>query len=304
MRTKPVSLTASLTARTTTITEDAGVALAQGSRFPRWATLAACIALASAASGCAVDEGDEELVDEDVSALIGAKDSSAPSSAMLFLLDETGRPQSYCSAVQVAANVLLTAAHCVTDPNAAHYGVFYGQTIRSGKPVGLAPVRATAGDPAFNARDLGNGHDIGLVLLASKGNAKTYPINRSPITSKDFQKKAVLSGYGEQDHIKGTFTGGERQQLKVRLNGFMVRDGATYPNVLEFGSETQGACHGDSGGPALMSLGGKTRVIGATSFGLDRDDAECIGRSYYARTDTSLAFIDGTAAAWGVKLAR
>jgi len=298
MRTNHVSLTAEMS------TTEQG-APTRASWLKRLCALAGCIMLASTAAGCAADEGNEgdELVDEDESALLGAKDSSAPSSVMLLRKDSEGVPRYLCSAVQVAPNVLLTAAHCVSDPDPARYGVFYGQNNTTFRAE-LAPVRATAADPQFNPKQPTSGHDVALVLLASKGKGKVYPINRSAITAAHFQKKAVLSGYGQQEQQREDFTAGERQQLQVRLNGFMQYQGTTYPNILAFGSPGKGICGGDSGGPALMSLGGKTRVIGVASFVFSNEERECIENSYHARTDTSLAFIDGTAAAWGVKLAR
>jgi len=267
--------------------------------------LVACTGLFT---GCAADteeQDSEEVVASGVDALIGGKPEFENTSAMVVLFDNNNQALSLCSASQIGPRVMLTAAHCTRDENASHYKVFFGRVINSyefGSPE-LASVSAVAADPRFNEQQLQEGHDVGLLLLAEDGKANTYPINRAEITRASFKKPALLSGYGEQDRRKNTFTAGEREKLDVKLNGFFKFRGRTFDSVLDYGSIKKTSCHGDSGGPALMTINGRRSVVGVTSFGFDTKTRECVGRGYYARVDMSADFIDRMAGGWSATLA-
>jgi secreted trypsin-like serine protease len=61
---------------------------------------------------------------------------------------------------------------------------------------------------------------------------------------------------------------------------------------VQIGSSSRQTCHGDSGGPALQTIGGVETIVGVTSFGSDRSaNNVCFGGGFDTRVDDYAPFI-------------
>jgi len=65
---------------------------------------------------------------------------------------------------------------------------------------------------------------------------------------------------------------------------------ATHPDVVEMTS-SRIPCHGDSGGPLLVTLGGRETIIGVGHTTLVDDGGHCTTSATYTRTDLFADFV-------------
>jgi V8-like Glu-specific endopeptidase len=208
----------------------------------------------------------------------GTTDTGDPS--VVSLIAQTGQMQALCTAEVIAPTVLLTAAHCV-DPAetgaGAQFFVIEGTDVQTG--VQGPNVSATHFDPMFDTNNPNNGHDIGIVILASDIGLQSMPYNLTPMTQQMVGLSVRLVGYGLSNATAMTGAGTKRQVTTV-LDDFDSL-------LLHIGTTGKDSCNGDSGGPALMTLNGVETIVGVTSFG----DQNCTGGGYYTRIDDYGAFI-------------
>jgi hypothetical protein len=143
----------------------------------------------------------------------------------------------------------------------------------------LLPTSAAAFDPMYG-QDMNNGHDLGIVVLATPLKLTPVPINRASLAAA-VGKPARYVGYGLTNGVAQSGDGIKRQATAPIAQ--VTRE------LIRIGRNPNGTCHGDSGGPLLMDNGAGEAVIGTVSFG---DDATCRGNNYFQRLDTQVAWID------------
>jgi hypothetical protein len=214
----------------------------------------------------------------------GTEDAGALSRAGVMVLSSDG---GMCSAVVVAPDAILTAAHCATG--AAEYRVHYRS--EAGEPV-MIPPAARAIHPGYDAKAVEGRRrsiDLALVRLPEPLPARfaAAPLSASP-AAKD--ARVTVGGFGVLREGEAKTTGTFRT--------------ATLPVVEPYGPSTvlvwmegaaKGACLGDSGGP--IAQGGS--VFALTSW------AKGAGRSSCGRTTQGVllgpqrAWIDRTLQGWG-----
>jgi V8-like Glu-specific endopeptidase len=228
------------------------------------------------AAGCSPPPEEPEASQAPI--IAGMADPGDPAMVEVFKIGTNS--VSKCTATLVSPRVLLTAAHCIYGSRTARYGVFIGPDDDDVTGKDLLPVTAAVFDPMYND-DPGNGHDIGVVVLATPLSIKPVPINRTPLPASVIGKPARYVGYG--------LTNG------VAMTGDGVRRHATAPIaavsrlLIRIAPNPHGTCHGDSGGPLLMDNGAGEAVIGVVSFG---NDAACRRDSYFQRLDTQVEWVD------------
>jgi Trypsin len=196
---------------------------------------------------------------------------------------------SFCSGSVIAANLLLTAGHCVRQ--GANYRLL---TYGGGKPV-LAPLGQVAIHPQFDASAYDTRHftiDIALVkldaplpgyeplaLAAEQGVAgQSYRIAGFGLTAQNFAKSGGV--------LREATLQGAPPVSKIQLR-------------LREESGAGGACQGDSGGPVLH--GGLLVGVLASAVG-ENSRKGCGGMTGVALLGTALPWIRATAAKMGVSL--
>jgi secreted trypsin-like serine protease len=162
-----------------------------------------------------------------------------------------------CSATLIAADTALTAAHCVL-PDAPD-AVLVGAVPSTATSIA---VRATRADPRFDPRTLD--HDIARVeLVAPAGGTPTPPADAHTGEAFGATSPADL---GPRRRHAGTVLVSE-----VAAASFTAEPSPAVP------------CGGDSGGAALVDVGGQEILVGVVSSG----NAACDSAAAYTRVDAA-----------------
>ncbi|MCJ0873906.1 trypsin-like serine protease [Streptomyces sp. AP-93] len=163
----------------------------------------------------------------------------------------------HCGASLVSPDVAVTAAHCVEG--AVEYAVRVGSAHRSS-----GGETSTVGEVLVHPE-----YDFAVLRL-------TEPVQAQPITIADEAPAGTptrLLGWGQVTPERGADEGSE--SLK-ELDTTLVDSGCTsispqgelcVDSPLDENGDPQGACYGDSGGPAIVRVADQWQLIGATSRG-------------------------------------
>lgn len=211
----------------------------------------------------------------------GAIDSQDDAVVAIFAHQPNAQMGALCTATVIAPTVLLTAAHCVAPSEVGAGAVFEVITSASINHATTAlSVRDTHFDSAFDGNNPQNGHDIGVALLSNPTTVTPYAVNRDPLPASMVGSPVRIVGYGVNTGT-GQSGAGVRRAVTTKIdsiNDLLVQVGAT-------GEET---CNGDSGGPALATVDGVTKIVGVTSYG----NMDCTQGGFDTRVDRYSAFID------------
>lgn len=219
-----------------------------------------------------------------VSAVVGGRTEAGPRSGSAVMI-VTGR--GMCSAVVVAADAVLTAAHCVAGPR--EFRVHHPGP--SGEPVLIAPA-AVATHPEYRrdavaarARSI----DLALVRLpgALPGRYVPQPLAAA---SPGAGTPVGVGGYGVARE------GDSRSTGTFRLADLAAVEPHGPSRILLWAAGSgAGACEGDSGGP-LFGPGG---VVAVTSWAAGNGKAGCGSMTQGILLGAQRAWIDRTLSGWG-----
>ncbi len=257
----------------------------------RIAAFGAALLAIAVTHGCAVDDVDEP--DEGFRIINGAPASSTVPqyAATVGIHQRTGdlvSTEMYCSGTLVAADVVMTAAHCCDEAGYFAHGfnpmepgevaVYFGDgpAFVGGSPngsfYGISQVQIHPDYDRLNVRN-----DICLLRMTTV-NAAVAPVPHLPaalgLTNADVGVALDHAGFGYSDLAL--------TQLGVKLHDEVPLGGmgctvtgcpAGQPVTTQFSyvQNDEGPCSGDSGGPAFIDRGGTIYVAGVTSYG----DAAC-----------------------------
>jgi hypothetical protein len=220
--------------------------------------------------GCSVDSADgppapPRPIDE------------SPDGAFVAIVTPNGAPDYVCSGVVVAPRVVVTAAHCFSggnyDKTGWRFEVVLGADARDPDAirVSLSPRLHPEADIALGvaAEDL---------RIAPRTFARTAP--PPSIVGAD----ARYAGFGA--HTRAAK--GRRHVERARIAD--VRS-----DVIDMTADPS-PCHGDSGGPLLVSIDGVEKVVGVGHTALAAADGSegCMTGADYTRTDLFADFIDAS----------
>jgi V8-like Glu-specific endopeptidase len=215
----------------------------------------------------------------------GALDTGDPAVVLLVSFPQDRSVLDTCTATVIAPTVLLTAAHCVDA--ATHPGYVFGAYLgydasAYAAPSDIEPHLVLASSvvphpgyqttPPFTA-------DVALVILSAPVAVTPVPLMRSAPTALVSQPARIV-GYGQT--VYGTFNA-------VKHAGATTIAAIDSGDTVTVGDAAVHSCIGDSGGPALASVGGVETLVASNSYS---DTTGCTDPAHYRRVDLYLSFID------------
>ena len=200
----------------------------------------------------------------------------ADSTADGIVLVYDAEAATQCSGALIAPTVVLTAAHCLSNPTGNFYVLGGLQPFQTSLFTILASgVHLHPGFDPINIT-----HDVGILVLSSAAPATPLPWFATDDGYSAVGTLVGMIGFGATTS-DGTDAGTRRvgtATISESYAEFFVTDNTT----------GQGMCVGDSGGPALTADEIiPSTVIGVSSFG----DQFCAEYSVFERTDANAAFI-------------
>ncbi|HYX34461.1 MAG TPA: trypsin-like serine protease [Oligoflexus sp.] len=179
-----------------------------------------------------------------------------------------------CTGTVIASNLILTAAHCVS--NKAMSVVFRTNMYQQGTGV-VIPVERKV----YHAQYKPTGkfivpYDIAMLKLASNIPATYKPVKLLPAGQPLKPGEAVVqAGYGETIQRGGGAFG----RLRAVANTYSGR--GSFGRVIVSNQNLKGTCAGDSGGPVFVKRGAEWYVAGALSGGAESQQHGCLGGGTY-----------------------
>jgi secreted trypsin-like serine protease len=224
--------------------------------------------------------------------------------ALLYRTPDGSRAYQYCTGTLISPTVVLTASHCNDGLLETGWDL-----VVTNDPV-LPPVDATGWFDADlqNVAEVsqvvtnplyerGYRDDVSAQVIAKPlGVAKRhFPALPAAGVLDQMQAAGTLKptpttvlGYGtiEQTIVQGSgpvyLDSSERRSAVLFTKSL---DSTWIHQEMSISKDQGGACYGDSGGPSLMELDGRTTVVGVTSTG----DGACYATNVSSRVDTTSA---------------
>ena len=224
-------------------------------------------------------------------ALVGASEEAGPmASHALMVLNRSGAGGSYCSAVVIAQDAILTAAHCVTTPQ--NMRIYF----KSSEAQVFLEIAATAIHPQYRAKAMRTRErSIDLALIRTKD---ALPPTFQPVALDDrtprIDDALGISGFGLTREGRGE-SGGHLRWGKVKTR-------APLSKILLWAQDPAGkgfgACEGDSGGPVFAL--DTSALVAITSWSAGEGKSHCGKLTQAALIAPQRAWMDGVLRGWGV----
>lgn len=204
---------------------------------------------------------------------------------------------SLCTGLLITNDVVLTAAHCISD-QVQNMQVIFSNNVACKEKISPENTRATsvlrtAKHESFS-KDLPPDQKYDLALVQIKGlRPNGYrPLKPVSVLSVRSRDQLVQVGYGVTSFVKG---GEGRLRIVGKKGSQLTRVAADSP-LFFMEQQSSGVCSGDSGGPLLRVTDKGLELIGvATSVAFDQQAADpCRGNGVYLDINPFLPWIDET----------
>lgn len=203
---------------------------------------------------------------------------------------ETAMYGVFCSGVLVGKNLVMTAGHCTgvsEKPN--QMSIVFGANLK-----GRVQKRKVLGGrvhpnwPALTEDQEKNWGDIALLRFEGEAPAGFTPVPMLASSSKlKNGTDVILAGYGLTKMNPDT---NPYKLMKVTVKLSDVKYSET--EILFEQYQGKGACHGDSGGPAYVQVGGRLALVGVTSRSATLAGGEtCMEGSVYTSVPAQKNFL-------------
>ena len=191
--------------------------------------------------------------------------------SVVAFVHQTPKGESLCSASLLAEDIAVTAAHCIEDrtasqPEKDRYLLVFERSVRT-RNANAVPIDRLlitdrwAQDNIQGSRRNKDQGDIALVHFSGglPPGYRPMKIVEQPIVAGE---AVVLAGYGISN--AQTHSGaGTLRSTQVRV----LEPALGETEMILDQSHGQGACHGDSGGPALLRIADELFLVGVTNRG-------------------------------------
>ena len=200
-----------------------------------------------------------------------------------------------CTGSIIAQDIVVTAAHC-TAAQAENLRIVFSRQM----PDDLTTVTDTVHDiygfvanPGWQGEQSTGADQHDIAIIRFKGNLPSgYHAAALLSDSVTLTKgeSVTLAGYGITSASPQTGAG-----LLRKVDVQILKKLGKTEEVLDQ-TEGAGACHGDSGGPAFVTVDGKLLLWGVTNRGYpDNAPDDCVHESVYTRITAYTAFVNEAA---------
>jgi hypothetical protein len=211
-----------------------------------------------------------------------------------------GSRGTFCSGALIAADIVLTAAHCVL-PGADYKVILPGET-----PPRLLGVKRVAAHPQFNVEAIlahRASADVALLQLDTPSSGKSPAPLGPPLMPIQPGDRLTIAGVGVTARGDGK-TGGSIRAADLAVTGrpgtLQIRLADPLTNNFRAGL---GACTGDSGAPAFEMQSGRAVIIGVVSWSTGPNNSDgCGGLTGVTPLALYRDWILRTARSWGAAL--
>lgn len=242
----------------------------------------ALIAAAAAIAACTAPEDAPRLrkISKTSESIVGGSNVTDYSFPQVVYIEGNGY---LCSGTLIDDFVVLTAAHCVEDSNAANYTICGGDEPYGAGCQWLVPAESVHAAPGYDPNVVG-ANDIGIIVLKPHpqyGGPHDQDPNLVPLPFLAQDPGTVYEEDSPFTAVGFGITGVSDQSDPIKRTVDLAMSQNIYSDVFEYGGPSANTCSGDSGGPALKTVGGTQTVIGVVSYG----DQNCTQFGGDSRTD-------------------
>ena len=239
---------------------------------------------------------------EDLIRIIGGKETKRfPQTCLVGILQQNGSfpvHKWFCSGILVHERLVLTAAHCYRPDYQYIVALNTSSQNDLSSPAEVHLVNKAIVRPDYFPHQ--TYHDITALLLKNPSQLRPIPLASQEEINQ--AEEVTLVGFGNSDrHSTRGF--GIKREVEVPIISIqrskednIMEDEMThgFEADLEFVSGGRGfdSCKGDSGGPALIKVGGDYKLAGITSRATRNFDTLCGDGGIYTRIDRQKAWIN------------